>query len=54
MKNVNIEINVCGSTGKSTCAVNPPIQADSHTCCHVDMDNQCEPQPGVSGVTSVF
>ncbi|MBN3162379.1 discoidin domain-containing protein [Pectobacterium brasiliense] len=54
MKNVNIEINVCGSTGKSTCAVNPPIQTDPHTCCHVDMDNQCEPQPGVSGVTSVF
>ncbi|MFP9468591.1 discoidin domain-containing protein [Pectobacterium brasiliense] len=54
MKNVNIEINVCGSTGKSTCAVNPPIQTDLHTCCHVDMDNQCEPQPGVSGVASVF
>ncbi|QQG29684.1 discoidin domain-containing protein [Pectobacterium carotovorum] len=54
MKNVNIEINVCGSTGKSTCAVNPPIQINPHTCCHVDTDNQCEPQSGVSGVSSVF
>ncbi len=54
MKSVNIEINVCGNAEKPTCTVNPPIQADSHTCCHVDMDNKCEPQPGVSGVTSVF
>ncbi|WP_224553438.1 discoidin domain-containing protein [Pectobacterium versatile] len=54
MKNVNIEINVCGSTGKSTCAVNPPIQINPHTCCHADTDNQCEPQSGVSGVSSVF
>ncbi|WP_233986253.1 discoidin domain-containing protein [Pectobacterium versatile] len=52
MKNVNIEINVCGSTGKSTCAVNPPIQVDSHTCCH--SDNGGGQEPGVSGVTSVF
>ncbi|MEI7237342.1 discoidin domain-containing protein [Pectobacterium brasiliense] len=52
MKNVNIEINVCGSTGKSTCAVNPPIQADSHTCCH--SDNGSGQEPGVSGVASVF
>ncbi|WP_225087248.1 discoidin domain-containing protein [Pectobacterium colocasium] len=54
MKNVNIEINVCGSTGKATCAVNPPIQINPHTCCHVDTDEQCESQPGVSGVSSVF
>ncbi|MEQ9886998.1 discoidin domain-containing protein [Pectobacterium zantedeschiae] len=54
MKSVNIEINVCGSAEKSTCAVNPPIQINPHTCCHVDTDNQCEPQPGVSGVASVF
>ncbi|WP_323635093.1 discoidin domain-containing protein [Pectobacterium polaris] len=52
MKNVNIEINVCGSTGKSTCAVNPPIQVDSHTCCH--SDNGGGQEPGVSGVASVF
>ncbi|MCU1792863.1 discoidin domain-containing protein [Pectobacterium polaris] len=52
MKNVNIEINVCGSTGKSTCTVNPPIQVDSHTCCH--SDNGGGQEPGVSGVASVF
>ncbi|MCY9850226.1 discoidin domain-containing protein [Pectobacterium jejuense] len=52
MKNVNIEINVCGSMGKSTCAVNPPIQVDSHTCCH--SDNGGGQEPGVSGVASVF
>ncbi|MCL6360300.1 discoidin domain-containing protein [Pectobacterium polaris] len=52
MKNVNIEINVCGSTGKSTCAVNPPIQVDSHTCCH--SDNGGGQESGVSGVASVF
>ncbi|MFJ5376620.1 discoidin domain-containing protein [Pectobacterium sp. CHL-2024] len=46
MKDINIEINVCDSTGKSTCTVHP------HTCCHVN--NECEPQPGVSGVASVF
>ncbi|MEQ9878382.1 discoidin domain-containing protein [Pectobacterium aroidearum] len=54
MKSVNIEINVCGSAEKSTCAVNPPIQINPHTCCQADTDNQCEPQSGVSGVTSVF
>ncbi|MFJ5459679.1 discoidin domain-containing protein [Pectobacterium sp. CHL-2024] len=46
MKDINIEINVCDSTGKSTCTVHP------HTCCHVN--NECEPQPGFSGVASVF
>ncbi|MBW5898684.1 hypothetical protein IM881_19580, partial [Pectobacterium brasiliense] len=54
MKSVNIEINVCGRAEKSTCAVNPPIQINPHTCCQVDTDNQCELQPGVSGVASVF
>ncbi|MCL6326344.1 discoidin domain-containing protein [Pectobacterium polaris] len=46
MKDINIEINVCDSTGKSTCIVHP------HSCCHDN--NECEPQPGVSGVASVF
>ncbi|TKY84260.1 discoidin domain-containing protein [Pectobacterium polonicum] len=46
MKDINIEINVCDSTGKSTCTVHP------HTCCH--SDNGSEQEPGVSGVTSVF
>ncbi|MCA6914099.1 discoidin domain-containing protein [Pectobacterium versatile] len=52
MQSVNIEINVCDSTGKSTCTVHPPIQVDPHSCCH--SNNECEPQPGVSGVASVF
>ncbi|MEI7380219.1 discoidin domain-containing protein [Pectobacterium versatile] len=52
MKNVNIEINVCGNTEKSICTVNPPIQAGSHTCCH--SDNGGGQEPGVSGVASVF
>ncbi|KGA24563.1 hypothetical protein KS43_23350, partial [Pectobacterium odoriferum] len=52
MKNVNIEINVCGNAEKSTCTVNPPIQAGSHTCCH--SDNGGGQEPGVSGVVSVF
>ncbi|MEI7195348.1 discoidin domain-containing protein [Pectobacterium versatile] len=52
MKNVNIEINVCGNAEKSTCTVNPPIQAGSHTCCH--SDNGGGQEPGVSGVASVF
>ncbi|WP_323639540.1 discoidin domain-containing protein [Pectobacterium polonicum] len=46
MKDINIEINVCDSTGKSTCTVHP------HTCCH--SDNCGDQEPGVSGVTSVF
>ncbi|KFF66362.1 hypothetical protein IV99_09050 [Pectobacterium brasiliense] len=46
MKDINIEINVCDSTGKSTCTVHP------HTCCHPDNGNGQE--PGVSGVASVF
>uniref|UniRef100_UPI002B24361F discoidin domain-containing protein n=1 Tax=Pectobacterium polonicum TaxID=2485124 RepID=UPI002B24361F len=46
MKDINIEINVCDSTGKSTCTVHP------HTCCH--SDNGSEQEPGVSGVASVF
>ncbi|MBA0167578.1 discoidin domain-containing protein [Pectobacterium sp. CFBP8739] len=46
MKNLNIEINVCDSTGKATCTVNPPV------CCH--SDNESGQEPGVSGVTSVF
>ncbi|KHS85977.1 discoidin domain-containing protein [Pectobacterium carotovorum] len=52
MKNVNIEINVCGNAEKSTCTVNPPIQAGSHTCCH--SDNGGGQESGVSGVASVF
>ncbi|UEM38444.1 discoidin domain-containing protein [Pectobacterium aquaticum] len=52
MQSVNIEINVCDSTGKSTCTVHPPIQVDPHSCCH--SNNECEPQPSVSGVASVF
>ncbi|MDE8754830.1 discoidin domain-containing protein [Pectobacterium polaris] len=52
MKNVNIEINVCDSTGKSTCIVHPPIQDNPHACCHSDNDGGQE--PGVSGVSSVF
>ncbi|MEI7207969.1 discoidin domain-containing protein [Pectobacterium carotovorum] len=52
MKSVNIEINVCDSTGKSTCTVHPPIQVDPHTCCH--SDNGGGQEPGVSGVASVF
>ncbi|GKW07362.1 hypothetical protein PEC301889_18450 [Pectobacterium carotovorum subsp. carotovorum] len=52
MKNVNIEINVCGNAEKSTCTVNPPIQAGSHTCCH--SGNGGGQEPGVSGVASVF
>ncbi|MCY9850824.1 hypothetical protein NXT09_22415, partial [Pectobacterium sp. 13-115] len=46
MKDINIEINVCDSTGKSTYTVHP------HTCCHSDHGGGQE--PGVSGVTSVF
>ncbi|MDC9819216.1 hypothetical protein ABRQ07_06610 [Pectobacterium polonicum] len=46
MKDINIEINVCDSTGKSTCTVHP------HTCCH--SDNCGDQEPGVSGVASVF
>ncbi|MEI7245549.1 discoidin domain-containing protein [Pectobacterium carotovorum] len=46
MKDINIEINVCDSTGKSTCIVHP------HTCCH--SDNGGGQEPGVSGVASVF
>ncbi|MDY4326548.1 discoidin domain-containing protein [Pectobacterium brasiliense] len=52
MQSVNIEINVCDSTGKSTCTVNPPIQLNPHSCCHSDSGSGQE--PGVSGVTSVF
>ncbi|MBA0211668.1 discoidin domain-containing protein [Pectobacterium brasiliense] len=46
MKDINIEINVCDSTGKATCTVHPPV------CCH--SDNGSGQEPGVSGVTSVF
>ncbi|KAA3666850.1 discoidin domain-containing protein [Pectobacterium carotovorum] len=46
MKDINIEINVCDSTGKSTCTVHP------HTCCH--SDNGGGQEPGISGVASVF
>ncbi|WP_405079228.1 discoidin domain-containing protein [Pectobacterium carotovorum] len=46
MKDINIEINVCDSTGKSTCTVHP------HTCCH--SDNGGGQEPGASGVASVF
>ncbi|MBA0188263.1 discoidin domain-containing protein [Pectobacterium odoriferum] len=52
MQSVNIEINVCDSTGKSTCTVYPPVQVDPHTCCH--SDNSGGQEPGVSGVSSVF
>ncbi|GKV77848.1 hypothetical protein PEC106568_30210 [Pectobacterium carotovorum subsp. carotovorum] len=52
MKDINIEINVCDSTGKSTCTVNPPIQLNPHSCCHPD--NGGGQEPGVSGVASVF
>ncbi|MEI7237339.1 MULTISPECIES: discoidin domain-containing protein [Pectobacterium] len=52
MQSVNIEINVCDSTGKSTCTVNPPIQLNPHSCCHSDSGGGQD--PGVSGVTSVF
>ncbi|RRO07978.1 discoidin domain-containing protein [Pectobacterium aquaticum] len=52
MKSVNIEINVCDSTGKSTCTVYPPVQVEPHTCCH--SDNGGGQEPGVSGVASVF
>ncbi|MEQ9848759.1 discoidin domain-containing protein [Pectobacterium brasiliense] len=46
MKDINIEINVCDSTGKATCTVHPPV------CCH--SDNGSGQEPGVSGVASVF
>ncbi|MEI7380218.1 discoidin domain-containing protein [Pectobacterium versatile] len=46
MKDINIEINVCDSTGKATCTVHPPV------CCH--SDNGGGQEPGVSGVASVF
>ncbi|ASY76371.1 discoidin domain-containing protein [Pectobacterium polaris] len=52
MKDINIEINVCDSTGKVTCTVHPPIQVNPHTCCH--SDNGGGQEPGVSGVASVF
>ncbi|MFJ5468532.1 discoidin domain-containing protein [Pectobacterium carotovorum] len=52
MKDINIEINVCDSTGKSTCTVHPPVQVNSHTCCH--SNNSGGQEPGVSGVASVF
>ncbi|MFJ5455649.1 discoidin domain-containing protein, partial [Pectobacterium jejuense] len=52
MKDINIEINVCDSTGKATCTVHPPIQVNPHTCCHSDHGGTQE--PGVSGVASVF
>ncbi|GKW12200.1 hypothetical protein PEC301899_24820 [Pectobacterium carotovorum subsp. carotovorum] len=52
MKDINIEINVCDSTGKSTCTVHPPILINPHTCCH--SDNGSGQEPGVSGVASVF
>ncbi|MDX6913820.1 discoidin domain-containing protein [Pectobacterium carotovorum] len=52
MKDINIEINVCDSTGKATCTVHPPIQVNPHTCCHSDHGGDQE--PGVSGVASVF
>ncbi|AOR64452.1 discoidin domain-containing protein [Pectobacterium wasabiae] len=52
MKDINIEINVCDSTGKSTCTIHPPIPVDPHTCCHPD--NGGGQEPGVSGVSSVF
>ncbi|MEQ9886995.1 discoidin domain-containing protein [Pectobacterium zantedeschiae] len=46
MKDINIEINVCDSTGKATCTVHPPV------CCH--SDNGGGKEPGVTGVASVF
>ena len=52
MKDINIEINVCDSTGKSTCTVHPHVQVNPHTCCH--SDNSGGQEPGVSGVASVF
>ncbi|WP_223257676.1 discoidin domain-containing protein [Pectobacterium peruviense] len=52
MKNFNIEINVCDSTGKSTCTVHPPVNVDHHTCCNTN--SQCEQNPNTSGVSSVF
>ncbi|MBQ4774161.1 hypothetical protein F9U44_21990, partial [Pectobacterium versatile] len=52
MKDINIEINVCDSTGKATCTVHPPVQTNPHTCCH--SDNGGGQEPGVSGVASVF
>ncbi|MBN3136476.1 discoidin domain-containing protein [Pectobacterium punjabense] len=52
MKDINIEINVCDSTGKSTCTVHPPILINPHTCCN--SDNGSGQEPGVSGVASVF
>ncbi|MCL6349607.1 discoidin domain-containing protein [Pectobacterium polaris] len=52
MKDINIEINVCDSTGKATCTVHPPVQVNPHTCCH--SDNGGGQEPGVSGVASVF
>ena len=50
MKDINIEINVCDSTGKSTCTVHPPIQVDPHSCCH--SNNSGGQEPGVSGVAA--
>ncbi|MCU1789150.1 discoidin domain-containing protein [Pectobacterium polaris] len=52
MKDINIEINVCDSTGKATCTVHPPVQVNPHTCCH--SNNGGGQEPGVSGVASVF
>ncbi|WP_174870828.1 discoidin domain-containing protein [Pectobacterium polaris] len=52
MKDINIEINVCDSTGKATCTVHPPVQVNPHTCCH--SDNGGGQEPGVSGVASIF
>ncbi|MDE8754829.1 discoidin domain-containing protein [Pectobacterium polaris] len=52
MKDINIEINVCDSTGKATCTVHPPVQVNPHTCCH--SDNGGGQEPGVLGVASVF
>ncbi|MEQ9916142.1 discoidin domain-containing protein [Pectobacterium aroidearum] len=50
MKDINIEINVCDSTGKSTCIAHPPIQVNPHSCCHSGNGQE----PGVSVVASVF
>ncbi|MER3384866.1 discoidin domain-containing protein [Pectobacterium aroidearum] len=50
MKDINIEINVCDSTGKSTCIAHPPIQVNPHSCCHSGNGQE----PGISGVASVF
>ncbi|MEQ9912718.1 discoidin domain-containing protein [Pectobacterium polaris] len=52
MNDINIEINVCDSTGKATCTIHPPVQVNSHTCCH--SNNSGGQEPGVSGVASVF